>query len=529
MINFVLYHVRIYWYIYGIIFLEEVDETTFTDFIDPRFQYSKVIEKSQYVAEVRKFRSTIDFDSEVLTTTSNSLLNTTFDVFCTTKQTVNVNGHEMDLWMKSWTSEIADIGVRQKLGKVQKNAKYLFFVNQKSRSERNFTKYCVAAVHSPNFDMTLFTGCIIVSLADLSKPIFVCVRLYSIHGNCNDLDVILYDIGGKSLSMSKINEGTREGFQILKKGKYCVNLDLQGTDIDEHINIAEAQYMKHMTDNLLFPELHTYLRLKTSCEDPFQAKEQFLPRDILPDDVQDDPVYALYDAERDDSEVIRLAQSQLMLKGVNPFYKDDKIPEKSKEETQQVFTCGGDNDDDDEDDFSEIEECGKRRSAKDSTPRASARNKAAVTKAAAEKAAAVKAAAEKAATEKAAASKRKESKSKVPSFKASIKKSATALAAGEAAEATEAKKNTECSFSQAEVDSMVAKAAKEAEAKYETSLNKLTAQLELMQQQLNLTHHAEDAEIATSHKKRKNEEHTRRVTESKEVQNISDSNDDDSD
>ena len=169
------------------IFLEETDEETFSIFIDTLFQYSKVIDKSQYFDEVKKFRSTINFDIEVAPSTNDSLSNTAFDAFCTTKQTININGHDTDLWLKTWTSEIEDIAVRQKSNgkEVKKNAKHICFVNEKSRGERNFEKYCVAAVHSPNFDMTLFTGCIIVPLADLSKPIFVCVRIYSVYGNCN--------------------------------------------------------------------------------------------------------------------------------------------------------------------------------------------------------------------------------------------------------------------------------------------------------------------------------------------------------
>jgi hypothetical protein len=252
-----------------------------------------------------------------------------------------------------------------------------------------------------------------------------------------DLDVILYDIEGKSLSMRQINEGTRDAFSILKKGKYSVNLDLRGADITKHIDAAESQYMKHMTDNLMFPELHTDLRLKSTCVFPFQDKTKFLHRDILPDDVQDDPMYVLYNAEKDDIEVINFAKSQLMRK--------------------------------------------------------------------------------------------------VLSSQASANQAATAAAI----KATEVNKNTEVLFSKAEVDAIVAQAAKDAEAKYETSLTNITAQMKLMQEQINqqnLTHHACDTSVDTkaaeSDKKRKNDEHAKTVIQKKKGQNLSEddeSDDDDSD
>jgi len=288
-----------------------------------------VIEKSQYLKEVKAFRASINFVDPV-----NVLQQSAFDTHCPTKQSVIVNGRDISLCLKTWTSEVEDIAVRNLRSK---KAKYIFFVNEKSKEERNFGKYCVAAVHSPHHGITLFTGCIIVTKADPSRPVYVCVRLYSIYGSCNDLDVILYDIEGMTLNMRKINEGVRDGLSILKKGNYCVNLDLQGTDINQCIDTAESLYLKHMSENLMFPHLHTYLRIKSTCVDPFQAKETINPRDILPDEVQHDPTYTLYDAEREDTELIKLAKSQIMLKGINPFSEDEKITERGGEKT-----CDGD-------------------------------------------------------------------------------------------------------------------------------------------------------------------------------------------
>ena len=341
-----------------------------------------------------------------------------------------------------------------------------------------------------------------------------------------DLDVILYDIEGKSLSMRQINEGTRDAFSILKKGKYSVNLDLRGADITKHIDAAESQYMKHMTDNLMFPELHTDLRLKSTCVFPFQDKTKFLPRDILPDDVQDDPMYVLYNAEKDDIEVINLAKSQLMRKGINPFYIDDDIPEKINEEKQSSSACDGDYSDQD------FDQC---CSSKDEKPtKSSQRRSTRKSNSTAPTSRDDKSVKSSTNVIKPAAAK-KVSKTKVLSSQASANQAATAAAI----KATEVNKNTEVLFSKAEVDAIVAQAAKDAEAKYETSLTNITAQMKLMQEQINqqnLTHHACDTSVDTkaaeSDKKRKNDEHAKTVIQKKKGQNLSEddeSDDDDSD
>ena len=239
-------------------------------------------------------------------------------------------------------------------------------------------------------------------------------------------------------------------------------------------------------------------------------------------------MYVLYNAEKDDIEVINLAKSQLMRKGINPFYIDDDIPEKINEEEQSSSACDGDGDYSDQD----FDQC---CSSKDEKPTKTSqirstrkRNPIAPTSRDDQKV--------KSSTNviKPAAAK-KVSKTKVLSSQASANQAATAAAI----KATEVNKNTEVLFSKAEVDAIVAKAAKDAEAKYETSLSKISAQMQLMQEQINqqhLTHHAcdtsEDTKAAESDKKHKDDEHAKTVIQKKKVQNLSEddeSDDDDSD
>ena len=460
-----------------------------------------MIEKSQYLEEVKAFRDSINFDAPV-----SVLQQSAFDTHCSTKQSVIVNGRDISLCLKTWTSEVEDIAVRNLRAK---KAKYIFFVNEKSKEERNFGKYCVAAVHSPHHGITLFTGCIIVAIADPSRPVYVCVRLYSIYGSCNDLDVILYDIEGMRLNMRRINEGVRDGISILKKGNYSVNLDLKGTNIIQYIDTAESLYLKHMEENKMFPHLHTYLRIKSTCVDPFQAKETINPRDILPDEVQHDPTYTLYDAEREDTEVIKLAKSQIMLKGINPFSVKEKIPERAGEKT-----CDGDiNKDFDNDGTCGSKKDGTCGTKKVKSTRISQRSSVKKGTEPCDDNVDIDSYTDGSCGSKKVASKRS-SKIQEPVSKCDRPDKNTA----------KTQSNPSISYSEEQLDKIVAESTKRVEARYEGALSQMESQIEqqnrqiqqLMKQQLTKAGGAERDEKATKKsKKRKNEKEEKLKTKVK--------------
>lgn len=508
---------------YGLIFLEEANLETFADFTNDTFQYSYVIEKSRYLQEVKTFRAMIDFDAQRNEICS---LDTIFDVYCPTTQNVQVNGRDITLCPKTWTSEVEEIAVRCIKAK---KAKHIFFVNEKSKGERNFAKYCVAAVHSPHHNITLFTGCIIVAKADPSKPVYVCVRIYSIYGSCNDLDVILYDIEGMSLNMRKINEGVRDGISMLKRGNYCVNLHLVGTKIDYYKDTAESLYLKHMEENLLHPHLHTYLRLKSTCVDPFQAKENINCRDILPDEVEHDPTYSLYDAERDDTEVIKVAITQVTQKGINPYSEKEKIPELTAGKTcDDNVDSNSDNDGPCLSKRTKSKRISQRSSAKKCTDNVDCDSD----------------------NDGTCVSKKTKSK-KIPQRtnveKGTVQESTSkcgrsnkSTAKVQCEKPVKTQSNTNISYSEAQMDDVVAKSTKLVEERYKDALIQMESQLEQQKRQLEQlmkqqsTNRADDTEgnakATKNRKKRKNEkeEKLKKKMKSAKLHDSSDSSENES-